>query len=296
MSQRTLRVLTSAFALFLGLAVSGPAAAEEAEAEGDAGPLSRFSGSMGVDFTNAYIFRGIVQEDQGFIAQPWAELDYNVYSSETGFIRDLTIGAGVWNSFHDQETLASSSPTWLYETDWYPVVYLTLPAGFSLTTNYYFYTSPNDAFSTVQELNLKLKWDDSEALGRFALAPWVNFAIETHRTSFGPNEGVGVQLGVEPTLYSFEHDRYPVTFTFPMELGLSIDDYYEDASGSENTFGYFTWGVKASVPLAFIPKELGAWSFGVAAKGYVFSSDLANAANDGDDLQYQVVGSLGVAF
>jgi hypothetical protein len=105
-----------------------------------------------------------------------------------------------------------------------------------------------------------------------------------------------VQLGVEPTLWSFEHDRYPVTFTFPMELGLAIDDYYEDASGSENTFGYFTWGVKASVPLAFIPKELGAWSFGVAAQGYAFSSDLANAANDGDDLQYQVVGSLGVAF
>jgi hypothetical protein len=34
----------------------------------------------------------------------------------------------------------------------------------------------------------------------------------------------------------------------------------------------------------------------VAGKGYALSSDLANAANDGDDLQYLVVGSLGVAF
>jgi hypothetical protein len=277
----------------VALGLAGPALAQEEE---DPGPFSRFSGSMGVDFTNAYIFRGIVQEDKGFIAQPWAELDYNLYSSETGFIRDVTIGAGVWNSFHDEETLASSSPTWLYETDWYPVVYLTLPAGFSLTTIYYFYTSPNDAFSTAQELNLKLKWDDSEALGRLAMGPWVNFAIETHNTAFGPNEGVGVQMGVEPTLYSFEHDRYPVTFTFPMELGLAIDDYYEDETGSENTFGYFTWGLKVSVPLAFVPKELGEWSFSVAGKGYVFSSDLANAANDGDDLQGVVVGSLGVSF
>jgi hypothetical protein len=292
MSHRTrTRTILAAAALFLGL--TGAAAAE---AEADGGPLSRFSGSAGVDFTNAYIFRGIVQEDRGFIAQPWAEINYNVYSSETGFIRDVTIGGGVWASFQDEETLAQSSPTWLYEADYYPVVYLTLPAGFSLSTIYYFYTSPNDAFSTVQELNLKLKWDDSEALGRFALAPWVNLAIETHRTSFGPNEGVGVQMGVEPTLYTIEHDRYPLTFTFPLELGLSIDDYYEDETGSENVFGYFSWGLKASVPLAFMPKQLGEWSFGLAARGFAFSSDLANAANDGDDLQYQVVGSLGVAW
>ena len=69
---------------------------------GNAGPFTRFSGSTGVDFTNAYIFRGIVQEDEGFIGQPWAEIDYNVYSSETGFLRDVTIGGGVWSSFHSR--------------------------------------------------------------------------------------------------------------------------------------------------------------------------------------------------
>ena len=84
----------------IALGLAGAAAAEEEEA--DAGPLSRFSRSAGVDFTNAYIFRGIVQEDEGFIGQPWAELDYNVYSSETGFLRDVTIAyemykASGWN-------------------------------------------------------------------------------------------------------------------------------------------------------------------------------------------------------
>jgi hypothetical protein len=288
---RTLGVLAAGW---LAVGLSGPALAQEEAAEPE-GPFSRFSGAMGVDFTNAYIFRGIVQEDEGFIAQPWAELNYNLYSSETGFLRDVTIGGGVWNSFHSRETLASSAPTWLYETDWYPVVSLGLPAGLSLTTYYYFYTSPNDAFRTVQELNFKLKWDDSEALGRFAMAPYVNFAIETNRTSFGPDEGAGVQLGVEPTLYSFEHDRYPLTFTFPVELGLAIDDYYEDANGSENAFGYLTWGLKVSVPLAFMPKALGEWSFSVAGKGFYFSNDLAEV-NEGDDLKGVVVGSLGVSF
>jgi hypothetical protein len=293
MSHRIVRSLSIVAVSLLALGLSGPASAEEEE---PTGPFSRFSGSMGVDFTNAYIFRGIMQEDDGFIAQPWAELDFNVYSSETGFVRDLTIGAGVWNSFHSEETLASSSPTWLYETDWYPVVYLGLPEGFTLTTFYYFYTSPNDAFSTVQELNFKLAWDDSEALGRFALAPWVNLAIETHRTSFGPNEGVGVQMGVEPTLWSLEHDRYPVKFSFPVELGLAIDDYYENERGSENAFGYVNFGLKVSVPLAFVPKELGEWSFSVAGKGFYFSDDLAEVNDGGENWQPVVVGSFGVSF
>jgi hypothetical protein len=291
---RLSRLLVAAGAFALGLGLAGAAGAEE-EAEADAGPLSRFSGSAGVDFTNAYIFRGIVQEDRGFIAQPWAELDYNLYSSETGFLRDVTIGGGVWSSFHSEETLAQSSPTYLYEVDWYPVVYLTFPAGLSLTTYYYFYDSPNDAFETVQELNLKLAWDDSEALGRWAVSPYVNLAIETHRTSFGPDEGVGLQLGLEPTLYELEHDTYPVSFTFPMEAGFSIDDYYEDDNGDENAFGYFTWGLKVSVPLAFIPKELGAWEFAVAGKGFVFSDDLAEV-NEDDHLKGVVVGSLGVSW
>jgi hypothetical protein len=118
--------------------------------------------------------------------------------------------------------------------------------GVSLTTIYYFYTSPNDAFSTVQELNLKLAWDDSEAFGKFAVAPWVNVAIETNRTSFGPNEGVGLQMGIAPTLYATESESF--TLKLPAEIGLALDDYYENAGGGENTFGMATWGSPRPFP------------------------------------------------
>lgn len=276
----------------LAFGLASPVLAEDAEP----GPFSGFSGSMGVDFTNAYIFRGIVQEDSGFIAQPWAELRYKLFESDDGPIRSVSVGGGVWNSFHSKETLASSAPTWLYETDWYPLISIGLPAGFSLTTSYVFYTSPNDAFKTVQEVDFKLAWDDSQALGRFAMAPYVNFAAETRNTAFGPNKGSSVQLGAEPTLWSSSHERYPVKFTFPVELGLAINDYYEEADGNENTFGYLNFGLKMSVPLAFVPKELGAWSFAVAAKGYYLSNTLADASNDGHEWQPVVVGSIGVSF
>jgi hypothetical protein len=280
------------------LMVSGPARADEATAEPppvSEGPLSRLSGTIEADFTNAYYFRGILQERNGFIAQPWGEIAYSLYQSDTGFIRDLSIAGGVWSSFHTEETGATEAPRSVYEVDWYPVISLAFPGGVSLATTYYFYTSPNGAFSTADELNFKLAWDDSETLGRYSVQPWINLAIETHNTAFGDREGVGLQMGVEPTLFSVGNDTYPVTFTAPVELGLALNDYYEREDGSENTFGYLTWGLSASFPLAFMPANAGEWSFTLTGKGYYFSNTLA-AANKGDDLYPVFTAAVGVSF
>jgi hypothetical protein len=287
-----------AFAAALALGVAAPSLADEMEAEPaeDTGFLGRFSGVMQADFTNVYFFRGILQERDGFIAQPWGELYFSAFASETGFLRDVTLGAGVWASFHTEETLAVDGPHSLYETDWYPLISLSFAHNISLTTTYYWYTSPNGAFSTAQELNFKLAWDDSETFGAFAMGPYVNFAVETRRTAFGPNEGSGVQMGVGPTLFTlFEGSDMPVTFSAPVELGLAIDDYYEEEDGDENTFGYLNFGLSANVPLSFMPESAGAWSFTLTGKGWYLSNTLAEA-NRGRSLYPQFIASLGVEF
>jgi hypothetical protein len=246
------------------------------------------------DFTNAYFFRGILNERDDFIFQPWAELYLNLYSSETGPIRDLTIGFGVWNSVHENKTLATRSPKELYETDWYPLVTVGFPAGITYSTYYYFYTSPNGAWNTVQEWNHKIAWDDSEVLGRFSLSPYVNVAIETARTSLGNNKGVGVQVGVEPTLYEFENESYPLALTFPVEVGMSADDYYENG-GDDDAFGYVNAGITASLPLTFIHESYGSWSLGLKGKVYYFGDNLAGV-NNGNEVYGTVLGSFGVEF
>jgi hypothetical protein len=277
------------------LAVAAPAIADEVEAEAaeETGFMSRFSGMVQSDFTNVYFFRGILQEKHGFIAQPWGELYFNAFASEEGPIRDVTFGAGVWASFHTKETLAVDGPHSLYETDWYPLLSISFAHNISLTTTYYWYTSPNGAFATAQELNFKLAWDDSETFGRWAMGPYVNFAVETRRTAFGPNEGSGVQMGIGPTLFTFfEGSEMPVTLSAPIELGLAIDDYYEEEDGDENTFGYLNFGLSASVPLAFMP--VGDWSFTLTAKGWYLSNTLREVA--GHTVYPQVIGSIGVEF
>jgi hypothetical protein len=293
----TIRVPVRLPALALALALLAPAlprvaAAEPAE---DDGFWSRISGAVGADFTNAYYFYGILQERHGFIAQPWGELYVNLFSSEEGPIRDITVGGGVWASFHTKETFATEGPHSLYETDWYPLLSVGLAGGLTFSGYYYYYTSPNGAFDTIEELHLGLAWDDSEVLGRLALAPYVNFAFEMHRTNFGDDEGVAMQVGVEPTLFEIPHARYPVTFTLPVELGLSIDDYYEEDDGEESNFGYLSWGLRASVPLAFMPESTGAWTFTLTGQGYTFSETLADA-NEGDDTDWVVTAGLSMEF
>jgi len=275
----------------LALGAGGTALAGE-----DAGgPGSRISGVFQVDFTNAYFFRGILNERDDFITQPWGELYLNLYSSETAPIRDVTVGVGAWASIHDNKTLADKSPKILYEVDWYPLISLGLPGGLTYTTVYYFYTSPNGAWATVQEWNHKLAWDDSEVLGRLSLSPYINVAIETSRNSLGTEKGVGIQMGVEPTIYEFQNERFPLALTFPVEVGLSAGDYYENGAGRDDTFGYVNWGVSASLPLPFIHESYGAWSLGLRGKVYYFGDNLAGV-NRGNEIYGVVAGGLGVEF
>ena len=256
---------TTLFAAILALGLSTPAFAQE-EAE------SRFSGIFQLDTTNAYYFRGILQEREGIIFQPWTELYASLYSSEDGFLRDVTVGGGMWLSFHSERTLAAEDPQWFYEADYYPLVSLGFAGGVTVTGIYYFYTSPNGAFTTVQELNLKLAWDDSEAFGAWSMQPWLNVAYETENTSFGPSRGTDVQLGIAPTLYAAEDESF--TLTAPAEAGFSAEDYYEGSDGENHFFGYANVGLLASIPLSFVPEGAGSWSLGLGAKYFFFGHQL----------------------
>jgi hypothetical protein len=245
----------TAFALAAALLAGGAPSAASADEE------SRFSGIAQLDLTSAYIFRGIMQEKRGVIAQPWGEVYANLYSSDDGLIRDVTAGFGVWLSIHSKETLATNGPESIYEADYYPLVSVDLAGGFNLLTIYYWYDSPNGAWDdAVEELNFKLSYDDSESLG---LSPWVNVAIETHSTSFGPSSGTGIQFGIAPTFY--EGDAFSVSGS--AEIGLSLDDYYEGI-GQEQTFGYANLGVGVGVPIT------DTWSANVGFKYFVFGDDL----------------------
>src|SRR5512145_1806963 len=67
-----------------------------------------FSG--GNDFTTAYFFRGILQERDGFITQPYGEVGVKLHEAEEGPVRGFTLFAGLWNSIHGKQTGNVSGP------------------------------------------------------------------------------------------------------------------------------------------------------------------------------------------
>ena len=60
------RLMAALLLMPAALLAQDPADSQDAQNEA--------TGSFGFDFTNQYFFRGILQENQGVIAQPWWEL------------------------------------------------------------------------------------------------------------------------------------------------------------------------------------------------------------------------------
>ena len=259
------------------------------------GPNSgRLSVSGGVDFTTAYFFRGYMQEDNGFITQPYANLYAKLIAEEDV---QLTAYVGTWNSIHSEDTLSNpgGGPDAWYESDFLAGIdYISGP--FTLGLVYTAYTYPNGAFETVQELGLKLTLDDTEVMEDrigFALKPYVAVYAETGDGN-GSEDWYG-ELGINPGIYTFnEEGRYPVALTVPVSVGLSLKDYYLDADGDEEFLGFISAGVTASVPLPFIPSDFGSWNL-VGNFTYLYlASDGLQAVNGGDENEF--IGKLGIAF
>ncbi|HXW06740.1 MAG TPA: hypothetical protein VD833_16005 [Vicinamibacterales bacterium] len=217
-------------------------------APGPAPASKRLAVTAGFDFLSAYMFRGIRQEDSGVIVPPFVDVGFTAYEGD-GALSSVTLNGGNWNSLHSGPTGNGGNGNAWYEADYYGSV--TLAFGrWKPGALYTSYTSPNDAFGTVQELAAVLAYDDSGSA--FPLSPKATIAFELDgQADGGLHQGTYLELGMRPVLPLAGGDRYPLTLAIPTKLGMSLNDYYEGPTGS-NTFGFFSTGALASVPLAFM--------------------------------------------
>lgn len=206
--------------------------AQESTAQGavaSAAQPKRVTVTTGVDFPTSYVFRGILQEDEGFIAQP--PVDFGLTLG-----RGISMNLGKWDSLHTADTGT------YYESDYYAAVTFTagkLKPGVLFTS----YTSPNERFGTVTELAGVLAYDDSGS--RFPLSPKAIVAFELDgQADGGAKQGTYLEFGIRPGVALAPS----VTLAIPVKLGISLSNYYEGATGS-NRFGYLDAGLIASVPI-----------------------------------------------
>ena len=270
----------------------------------------KVSFNTGIDMSHAYFFRGIRQEDEGFVAQPYADINFNVWSDDDAAgLTGVDFTLGIWNSLHSGPT-GSDAPGDGNVKMWYEYDFFT---GFTLNIDNYeagiiftSYTSPNQSFSTTQELALSLGMDDSELLGAFSMNPSVLIAIETKGgADGGSSEGVYLQLGVEPGMPIGED---VASISFPITIGLSLSNYYESGGpilgpefmplpgtpddGFNDSFGFFSIGAAAAFPLP-VSENYGAWELTGSLQFLALGSYL-EFLNQGDG--GQVIGAFGVSI
>lgn len=244
---------------------------------------------LGLDWTSAYYFRGLVQEDNGFIFQNWLDVGIDLVERDDW---TLSTNFGIWNSFHEETDTAGTTDSFLkhlFETDYY--AQLELEAGsWTIDLLYVLYTSPSDAFDTIGEIDLSVGFDDSGLWNdRFALNPSVTLAFEVH--DGGGTEDSYLELGIAP---GFERTlgKTAVSIEFPVVVGFSIDDYYIDANDEEDCFGFVQAGVEVGVPLG-VPERFGVWTLN-GGVSVLLLGQAAEDANDGDDTE--VIGHFGLTI
>jgi hypothetical protein len=281
--------LAAAACTTLFLASTPAWAQDAASADPNPGALT-ITGS--VDFLNQYMFRGIQQNNTGFVTWPAFDLGLAAYSGDSG-LKSVTINFGTWNSLHTGNTgLDGASGKLWYESDFYAALGLGFGGGTSFSTTYTAYTSPNSGFTTVKEVMFKLALDDSGYLGKGAVKPYLAIAQEfdtdvgVGQADGGVNAGTYMEIGFAPGLAASR-----ASVAFPIKVGFSLSDYYE-LEGEDNKFGFFSIAGIVTVPLGGTT-SFGSWNVhgGVEYQKLGTTTEFFNGGESN-----QVIGSFGIGF
>jgi hypothetical protein len=259
------------------------------------------------DFTSAYMFRGIRQDDTRVIVQPSAEVDIALQSADKG-LKSTSLNFGTWNSLHTGDAGLRSATSGLgcacdklwYESDFYTTLAFGFTGG-SLGVTYTAYTSPNAGFNNVKELMFKFGGDDSSALGKAALHPWVIAAFEFdaangHQADGGSKAGRYLELGVSPG-----YSAAKASLSVPVKVGLSMANYYELNEGTalrpnfvDHKFGYLSISGIVTVPIGGTT-QFGAWNVHGGVE-YQHLGTTTQAFNNGKANKGIVSGGIGFTY
>jgi len=247
-----------------------------------------------IDFLNQYMFRGIQQNNTGFATWPAFDLGLAAYSGDGG-LKSVNINFGTWNSLHTGNTGQDGPSTkrWC-ASGFYTTLGLGFGGGNSFSTTYTAYTSPNEGFTTVKEIMFKYALDDSGYLGKAAIKPYLAIAQEFDT---GPGRGqadAGAHAGTYMEMWFASGLAVPkASIAFPIKVGLSLSDYYENPlTGEDEKFGFFSIAGIVTVPLGGTT-SFGSWNVhgGVEYQKLGTTTEIFNGGDSN-----QVIGSFGIGF
>jgi len=218
---------------------------------------SCITGNIGLNVTSNYIRQGIVQENQGLILQPYADLHFRIYQG-SGPINSIVADIGIWNSIHDNNRVGRpgrvGTPNW-FEFDFTAGLTFNIDK-LALSPYFRTYESPAGRFRNTYVIGTRISYDDSDLLGAFALHPYVRAELNLEGSTGNSQpgnlaNGQYYEVGVAPA-----HSYGDLTLSLPVTAGFGSGGFYLGNRG----FGFIAVGLDASYALNFVPACLGKWS------------------------------------
>jgi hypothetical protein len=235
------------------------------------------------EFSNEYLTpRGMIVHDHGLAVQPLFLGLVNVYHGDS-FINDVTLVPGVWADFSSagvsqHPPFGSQPKTHFVEIDPIAGISIGFAKNFKLDVTYTAFAMQILDIGTSQHLDTKLSFDDTKYLKAFALHPYFEFWQELDGKAtdadvpeavFGPSPKSGnhpapgssyyFEVGATPG-YTFK-DLAGLKLEAPCRVLLPNERFYGEYYGNASTVGLWEIGLKATMPMNFMPKGYGHWSF-----------------------------------
>lgn len=260
----------SAPILALAAAVAAPLAAYSEDAP------SRVNALLNFEFSDKYLTpRGMIVHDNGLTFQQLTLGFFNVYKGDS-FFNDVTLVGGIWNDFSSSGVSLhapfGSNPkkSWV-EIDPIAGVSVGMAKKLTLSVTYTAFNMQILDIGTSQHLETKLVFDDSEYLKAFALHPYFLYWQELEgkataaqvpyivfRNQPGPDSSHYFEFGLDP---SYTIKDWDLKLEAPLRVLLPDSDFYGEYYAPSSTLGLYEVGIKASLPLKFMPKGYGNWGF-----------------------------------
>jgi len=123
-----------------------------------------------------------------------------------------------------------------------------------------------------------LSYDDSEALGKYALHPYVSTWKEltkkaTAAANFGVPSSHYFEIGIAPS-----YAAGTVKFEAPIRALLPSANFYGEKFAKKSSVALYEIGVKATMPATFMPEGFGHWSWHAGIKYVDFVTRISSSS------------------
>jgi hypothetical protein len=289
-------------------------------------PASAIDLLLDVELSSEYVTpRGMIVHDEGLTIQPLLLAFVNLYKGD-GFIDSAKIVGGVWNDYSTSPVSVNAPWGTSPKTHWTEIdPIFGVSVGFlkhlTLDVTYTAFVEQILNIGTSNHLDTKLTLDDSEWLKGFALHPYFEYWQEltgkatdadVPEAVFGPSRNSGpnpqpgssyyFDVGIDPQYTFGPKVLGGLKIEAPCSVLLPNERFYGTYYGPASTVGLFELGVKATVPITFIPPNYGHWSVHAGFNYFNFVDDnlyhlnVFNAPQEPKRDTYQFYGGISAFF